>query len=79
MILADSILQTASMALCEWVAVTATHHTIFNSLLQVPARGGYFFLAIGTREHFYALGAKSSGPKIWRISVSPSQPGQCFL
>src|SRR6266481_2652129 len=38
MILADSILQTASMALCEWVAVTATHHTIFNSLLQVPAR-----------------------------------------
>jgi len=34
MILADSILQTASMALCVSVAVMATHHTIFNPLVQ---------------------------------------------
>src|SRR5882762_2883027 len=36
MILADSILQTASMAVCVLVAVTATHHTIFNPLVQAP-------------------------------------------
>src|SRR5438132_5126687 len=28
---------------------------------------------------FYAVFAKSSGPHIWRTSVSPSQPGQCCL
>jgi hypothetical protein len=39
MILADSIRQTASMALCVLVAVTATHHTIFNPLVQAwPGR-----------------------------------------
>src|SRR5713226_2080242 len=38
MILADSILQTASMALCGWVAVTATHHIIFNLLVQARPR-----------------------------------------
>src|SRR6266852_5222101 len=37
MILADSIRQTASMALCGWVAVTATHHTIFNPLVHARA------------------------------------------
>src|SRR5436190_6370733 len=37
-ILADSILQTASIARCVSVAVTATHHTIFNSLVQVRVR-----------------------------------------
>ena len=79
MILADSIRQTASMALCGWVAVTATHHTIFNPLVQARARRSYFFAANRTRECSYALGGKSSGPKIWRISVSPSQPGQCIL
>jgi hypothetical protein len=34
MILADSILQTASMVLCMSVAVTATNHTIFNAVVQ---------------------------------------------
>ena len=34
MIRADSILQTASIARCVWVAVTATHHTIFNPPVQ---------------------------------------------
>src|ERR1700722_7672728 len=29
------------------------------------------------RLQFYARGGKSSGPNIWRTSVSPSQPGQC--
>jgi hypothetical protein len=79
MILADSILQTASMARCVSVAVTATNHIIFNALVQARARGDYVFAAIRARENSYALGAKSSGPKIWRISVSPSQPGQYFL
>ena len=79
MILADSILQTASMARCVSVAVTATHHTIFDSPAQARVRGDYMFAATRMRERSYALGAKSSGPKIWRISVSPSQPGQYFL
>jgi hypothetical protein len=57
----------------------ATHHTIFNPPAQARARGGYFFAAIRKRERSYVLGGKSSGPKIWRISVSPSQLGQCFL
>jgi hypothetical protein len=79
MILADSILQTASMALCVLVAVTATHHTIFN----LPAQAGRA-AAISSRpyvraEDSYGLGAKSSGPINWRTSVSPSHPGQCFL
>jgi hypothetical protein len=34
MILADSILQTASMAECVRVDVTATHHTTFKSFAQ---------------------------------------------
>ena len=51
MILADSILQTASMALCELVAVTTTHHTIFNPLVQARARGEGMFAAIRTREN----------------------------
>ena len=79
MILADSILQTASMAVCVWVAVTATHDTIFDSPAQARTHGDSMFADFRTRENSYALGAKSSGPKIWRISVSPSQPGQCFL
>src|SRR5712691_3390530 len=36
MILADSILQIASIARCVSVAVTATHHTIFNPPVQGP-------------------------------------------
>src|SRR5260370_35230621 len=40
------MLQTASMALCGWVAVTATHHIIFNLLAQARARSGYMFAAI---------------------------------
>ncbi len=36
MILADSILQTVSIARCVSVAVTATNQTIFNSPLQGP-------------------------------------------
>jgi len=39
MILADSILQTASMALCVSVAVMATHHTIFNPVVQARDAG----------------------------------------
>jgi len=77
--LADSILQTASMARCVSVAVTATHHIIFNRPVQARARADYFFAVIRTRERCYTLGGNSSGPKIWRISVSPSHPGQCFL
>jgi hypothetical protein len=46
MILADSILQTASMALCVSVAVTATHHIIFNPLVQARERGDHMFAAI---------------------------------
>jgi hypothetical protein len=34
MILADSILQTASMTLCMSVAGMATHHIIFNPVVQ---------------------------------------------
>ena len=79
MILADSILQTASMALCVLVAVTATHHTIFNPLAQARPRRSHFFAANPAPQGSYALGAKSSGARIWRTSVSPSQPGQCFL
>lgn len=37
MILADSIRQTASIARCVGVVVTATHHTIFKSLAQAAA------------------------------------------
>jgi hypothetical protein len=51
MILADSILHTASMALCVLVAVTATHHTIFNPLVQAPALGGHISWAIAMREN----------------------------
>jgi len=50
-VLADSILQTASMARCVSVAVTATHHTIFNPLVQARARGEGMFAAIRTREN----------------------------
>src|SRR5437870_8938321 len=79
MILADSILQPASIARCVSVAVTATDHTTFNPSAQAEARRDCFFAAIRTGERSYALGGKSSGPNTWRISVSPSQPGQCFL
>jgi hypothetical protein len=79
MILADSIRQTASMALCVLVAVTATHHTIFNPLAQVRPHRSYFFAAIQTRDGSYSLGAQPCGPNISRTSVSPSHPGQCFL
>src|SRR5437588_1850874 len=37
------------------------------------------FASVRTGERCYAWGAKSSGPNTWRTSVSPSQPGQCFL
>ena len=79
MILGDSILQTASIV--RWVSagVTATHHIIFNPLVQVRARGDYLMAAIDARDRSYALRQKSSGPKIWRISVSPSQSGQWIL
>jgi hypothetical protein len=39
MILADSILQTASMARWVRVDVTVTHHTIFKSLAQAVRNG----------------------------------------
>jgi hypothetical protein len=54
-----------------------SHHLRFAR--ASPAHGDSMFADIRTRENSYAFGAKSSGPKIWRISVSPSQPGQCFL
>ena len=50
-----------------------------HPVLSTEARRDYFFAAIRTGERSYALGGKSSGPNTWRISVSPSQPGQCFL
>src|SRR5207245_3376890 len=43
LILADSILQTASIARCVSVAVTATDHTTFNPPAQAEARRDYFF------------------------------------
>ncbi len=58
MILADSIRQTASIARCVSVAVTATHHTIFNPLLQVE-RGKYTFVVI--RRRVRTLPARKSG------------------
>src|SRR5258706_3170884 len=52
MILADSILQTASMAECVGVDVTATHHTTFKSFAQaerfVP-RIHHLFLDVSLR------------------------------
>ena len=62
MSLADSILQTASIA--RWVSAgfTATHHT----WLPTPSR------------EVYALAACCGAVNTWRISVSPSQPGQCL-
>jgi hypothetical protein len=38
MILADSMRQTASMARCVSVAVTATDHTTFDLRVQVEAQ-----------------------------------------
>jgi len=58
MILADSILQTASMALCVLVAVTATHHTIFNSLAQGRARSGSIVAPVRIRENFLGFGSE---------------------
>jgi hypothetical protein len=57
MILADSILQTASMARCISVAVMATHHTIFNSLVQARGTPPTVVRVISKRERSYALGA----------------------
>ena len=59
--------------------VTATHHIIFKPPAQVRGAPRLLFAAILTRKRFYGRGGKSSGPKIWRTSVSPSQPGQCCL
>src|ERR1700674_424607 len=74
----DSILQTASIARCVSVPVTATNHTIFDSPVQ-HRRAATIFLLQSARRRSYPRRGKSSGPKIWRISSSPSQPGQCFL
>jgi len=66
MILADSILQTASIARCVSVAVTATDHTIFASALQAEERHNYFITAIRTRQRPYFLGPEartSFGPE----------------
>jgi len=83
MMRADSMRQTASMALWVAVEVTATHHTIFKSFAQADRAGGgmrgLVSEACGRKCAYGLQAAKSSGPNIWRISVSPSQPGQCFL
>jgi hypothetical protein len=50
MILADSIRQTASIARCVLVAVTATDHTIFTPQAQAEVHHDYFFAAIRTLE-----------------------------
>jgi hypothetical protein len=54
-----------------------SHH--LQSAHASLGRGGLKFAASLKPENPYAFGAKSSGPKTWRTSVSPSQPGQCFL
>src|SRR5437773_12071421 len=43
---------------------------------DAPCDETYFY---AMRDRSFICCAKSSGPKIWRISVSPSHPGQCFL
>jgi hypothetical protein len=50
MILADSILQTASMARCVSVAVTATDHTIFTPRVQAEGRRGSDPIWFGENE-----------------------------
>jgi hypothetical protein len=93
MILADSIRQTASIARCVSVAFTATHHIIFDLPAQLHhaslrcqrqlyaaatlrTAGPNRFRSIG---HCYLWVSQPSGPNSWRISVSPSQPGQYLL
>ena len=51
-----------------------SHHV--RSVGASRGNADHFFAA---SERSYGLGAKSSGPRSWRTSVSPSQPGQCFL
>ena len=64
MSLGDSILQTASIVRCISVAVTATDHTIFNGSAQAGTDAIRRAFIIGTRDRFYPLQAKSSGPNI---------------
>src|SRR5260370_35622669 len=77
MILADSILQTASMALCVSVAVTATHHTIFKPLVQARARDDYAFAAIRTPRGSLCFGSEVFWPAhLAHLVLSfPSRPG----
>ncbi len=49
MILADSILQTASIARCVSVAVTATDHITFAPSVQADGRPEYLFAVIHMR------------------------------
>src|SRR5271163_2552311 len=51
--LGDSIRQTASIARCMWVALTATHHIIFIPLLQGRARGARLFLVGAVLHHHH--------------------------
>src|SRR5438132_1217878 len=74
MILADSILQTASIARCVSVAVTATHHTIFNPLVQVRARANYRFAVIRMPENLLCFGSELFRPEDlanFRLALPP--------
>src|SRR5437899_6660958 len=56
-----------------------SHHLQFARASPDARQTNYRFAAIRIRGKPYPLGANSSGPKIWRISVSPSHPDQCCL
>jgi hypothetical protein len=53
MILADSMRQTASMARCVSVAVTATDHTTFDLRVQVGAHRDEFVAAMRAHQRCY--------------------------
>jgi hypothetical protein len=69
MILPDSIRQTASMARCVGVAVTATHHTIF----ALDAQADY----AAPRIRSHTSGVARIWPQPWRLLVGgPRRAGE---
>src|SRR5579864_3495012 len=64
-------------AMCVGSHCHPSHHLQFPC--ASPDALCYEACFCGVRDCSFACRAKSSGPKIWRISVSPSHPGQCFL
>src|ERR1700730_11906900 len=77
MILADSILQTASIARCVSVAATATDHTIFTPSVQTEACRDFFFEAIPARWRSLCLGIEVLRPEhLVRADCSSIQEGE---